>query len=178
MVHFHMELMIKGMKNERKIPTLYCQEWVWSTILKLYFFPRAFRVLNSKSYYQTIKISFLPILGKINNIVFLDRFFTNIAFFTRMTFITVIPSHIFHLLSFVKVLFRRLGQSNPPYLLSHDIYFLNVYTQKLKNLCVKEAKKTCQVLFFKVEARIKNFSFAFCSKFVIFNPKIKLYQTI
>lgn len=77
-----------------------------------------------------------------------------------------------------KVGFRRLGQANRLYILSHGIYFLNVYVQNLKNLISKSVKKTCQVPFFGVEASGKNFSFAFCSILLIFNPKIKLYQTI
>lgn len=77
-----------------------------------------------------------------------------------------------------KVGFRRLRQSNRLYILSHAIHFPNVYPQKLKNLISKSVKKTCQVLFFEVMRKLKNFSFTFWSILLIFRPKNYLYQTI
>jgi hypothetical protein len=57
------------------------------------------------------------------------------------------------------------------YILSHTFLRTNVYARFLLNSCLKSLKKTCQVHFFEVEARLKKLSHAFCSIFVILNAK-------
>lgn len=84
-----------------------------------------------------------------------------------------------------KVGFRAVVQSNHSISIVSWVLFLNVYALKLKNLSVKEAKKTLSRAFFGFTARSKNTRIKISYQInlivfglVIFNPKIKLYQTI
>ena len=82
--------------------------------------------------------------------------------------VTVCATSFFHIItSFVNVLLEAQEQSKPLLILFHDFYFgLSTHAKRIKSW-LHEAKKTCQVHFLEVEAKLKKERGYFAQQFVI-----------
>jgi len=122
-----------------------------------------------------VKIKKEKQLGKLLQ----SKFFTLTVFCgsnLQSTISVVINSWVVMTKQFVSA-FANLSFISHIYIISW-VLKTNVYAHFLLNSCLKSLEKTCQVHFFKVEPRLKNLSYAFCSIFVILSAKNYLYQTI